>query len=214
MVAASPHLLEEVFLGVGIFASTNIDDIFLTMAFFADSRLRRSAIVLGKFLGIGALSLLSTIAAAGSLVVSPEWIALLGFVPLGLGLNALWSARRAALVTEDGDGIENAPTAFLAQVGAVAGVTAANGGDNLGIYIPVFAEDFSAIPVFIVVFAFMTLLWCLAGKSLVSHPRLIGSMRSLSRRLLPYVLIVLGVSILSGAIGLFIPVSNSMGITN
>jgi cadmium resistance protein CadD (predicted permease) len=201
MVAASPHLLEEVFLGVGIFASTNIDDIFLTIAFFADSRLRRSAIILGKFLGIGALTLLSTIAAAGSLVVSPEWIALLGFVPLGLGLHALWSARRAALVTEDGDGIENAPTAFLAQVGAVAGVTAAN-------------EDFSAIPVFIVVFAFMTLLWCLAGKSLVSHPRLIGSMRSLSRRLLPYVLIVLGVSILSGAIGLFIPVSNSMRIAN
>ena len=214
MVSASPHLLVEVFLGVGIFASTNIDDIFLTMAFFADSRLRRSAIILGKFLGIGVLTLLSTIAAASSLVVSPEWIALLGFVPLGLGLHALWSARRSALVTEDGDSIEYAPTAFLAQVGAVAGVTAANGGDNLGVYVPIFAEDFLAIPVFIVVFAFMTLLWCLAGKLLVSHPRLIGSMRNLSRRFLPYVLIVLGVSILSGAIGLFMPDLNLKGYAN
>lgn len=202
MVAPSSPLLEKVLLGVGIFASTNIDDIFLTMAFYSDSRLKRSAIVLGKLFGIGALTLLSTAAAAGSLIVSPEWISLLGFVPLGLGLHALWSARRAAVVTEDGDGIDNAPTAFTAQVGAVAGVTAANGGDNLGVYIPVFADDLSAVPVFIVVFAFMTLLWCWAGKSLVSHPRLIGSMRRLSRRFLPYVLIALGVSILSGAIGL------------
>jgi len=201
-------------LGVGLFASTNIDDIFLTMAFFADPRLRRSAIVVGKFVGIGSLTLLSTIAAAGSFVVSPAWIALLGFVPLGLGLHALWTNRRAALVTEAGDGIEQAPSAFLAQVGAVAGVTAANGGDNLGVYVPVFAEDFTAIPVFVVVFALMTLLWCVAGNLLVSHPRLIGSMRRLSRRLLPYVLIVLGVWILSGAVDLVLPAADAMAMTH
>jgi cadmium resistance protein CadD (predicted permease) len=95
-------------------------------------------------------------------------------VPLGLGLHALMSARRAVLVTEDGDGIENCPTNSLAQVGAVAGVTAANGGGNPGVYVPLFAEEFSAILVFIVVFAFMALLWCLAGKLLVSHPHLTG----------------------------------------
>ena len=199
-------------LGVGLFASTNIDDIFLTMAFFADLRLSRSAIVVGKFVGIGSLTLLSTIAAAGSLVVSPEWIALMGFVPLGLGLHALWTNRRATSEKEDGDGIEQAPSAFLAQVGAVAGVTAANGGDNLGVYVPVFAEDFSAIPVFVLVFAVMTVLWCVAGNLLVSHPRIIGSMRGLSRRLLPYVLIVLGVWILSGAVGLVLPVADAAKI--
>ena len=212
MVVSASHSHNAALLGVGLFASTNIDDIFLTMAFFADPRLRRSAIVVGKFVGIGSLTLLSTIAAAGSLVVSPEWIALLGFVPLGLGLHALWTNRRPAVALEDGDGIEQAPTAFLAQVGAVAGVTAANGGDNLGVYVPVFAEDFSAIPVFVLVFALMTVLWCVAGNLLVSHPRLIGSMRGLSRRLLPYVLIVLGVWILSGAIGLVLPTAKAAAI--
>ena len=212
MVASAFHFFNVALLGVGLFASTNIDDIFLTMAFFADPRLRRSAIVVGKFVGIGALTLLSSIAAAGSLVVSPEWIALLGFVPLGLGLHALWMNRRPAVAIDEGDGIEQAPRAFLAQVGAVAGVTAANGGDNLGVYIPVFAEDFSAIPVFVLVFALMTLLWCMAGHLLVSHPRLIGSMRSLSRRLLPYVLIVLGVWILSDAIGLVLPAADAASI--
>jgi cadmium resistance protein CadD (predicted permease) len=212
MIVSASHSLSAALLGVGLFASTNIDDIFLTMAFFADPRLRRSAIVVGKFVGIGSLTLLSTIAAAGSLVVSPEWIALLGLVPLGLGLHALWTNRRPTVALEDGDGIEQAPTAFLAQVGAVAGVTAANGGDNLGVYVPVFAEDFSAIPVFVLVFALMTVLWCVAGNLLVSHPRLIGSMRGISRRFLPYVLIVLGVWILSGAIGLVLPTAKAAAI--
>lgn len=214
MVASAFHFFNVALLGVGLFASTNIDDIFLTMAFFSDPRLRRSAIVVGKFVGIGALTLLSTIAAAGSLVVSPEWIALLGFVPLGLGLHALWMNRRPAVAIDDGDGIEQAPRAFLAQVGAVAGVTAANGGDNLGVYIPVFAADFSAIPVFVLVFALMTALWCVAGNLLVSHPRITGSMRRLSRHLLPYVLIVLGAWILSDAIGLFLPVNTTTSISH
>ena len=71
MVASVFHFFNVALLGVGLFASTNIDDIFLTIAFFANPRLRSSAIVVGKFVGIGALTLLSTIAAAGSLVVSP-----------------------------------------------------------------------------------------------------------------------------------------------
>ena len=62
------------------------------------------------------------------------------------------------------------------------------------------------------VFALMTVLWCVAGNLLVSHPRLIGSMRGLSRRLLPYVLIVLGVWILSGAIGLVLPTAKAAAI--
>jgi hypothetical protein len=33
MVTASPRLLEEVFLRVGIFAGANVDDLFLAMAF-------------------------------------------------------------------------------------------------------------------------------------------------------------------------------------
>ena len=214
MIYSTFHFFSTALLGVGLFASTNIDDIFLTVAFFADSRLRRSAIVVGKFIGIGSLTLLSTIVSAGSLVVSPEWIALLGVVPLALGLHALWSNRRFTPALDDGDGIDQAPTAFMGQVAAVAGVTAANGGDNLGVYVPVFAEDFTAIPVFVLVFALMTGLWCLAGNLLVSHPRISGSMRRLSRILLPYVLIVLGVWILSDAIGLFLPVASATSISH
>jgi cadmium resistance protein CadD (predicted permease) len=39
---------------------------------------------------------------------------------------------------------------------AVAAVTVANGGDNLALYIPVFASSLQAIPIYVRTFAVMT----------------------------------------------------------
>ena len=86
------------------------------------------------------------------------------------------------------------------QALAVAGVTVANGGDNLGVYIPMFANSLSAIPLFVVVFAVMTLLWCVLGYILVNN-RIFGHLiRRYGHKILPLVLIALGVDILSGAL--------------
>ena len=57
-------MLETILVGIMLFASTNIDDIFLTMAFFADPRLDRRAVVIGKFLGISGIVAASIAAAA------------------------------------------------------------------------------------------------------------------------------------------------------
>ena len=99
----NPPMLETVAVGIVLFASTNIDDIFLTMAFFADPRLDRRAVVAGKFLGIGVIVAVSTAAAACAMAVPPEWVALLGLAPLGLGLHRLWSAWRAQPGAADED---------------------------------------------------------------------------------------------------------------
>jgi cadmium resistance protein CadD (predicted permease) len=201
-------MLETIVVGIMLFVSTNIDDIFLTMAFFADPRLDRRAVVAGKFLGIGGLVVASIAAAACAVAVPPEWVALMGLAPLGLGIHRLWSARRAADQPDEGDGVPAAAAgSLLAQVCSVAGVTAANGGDNLGVYVPVFTEEFSAIPAFVVIFAVMTGLWCVGGNLLVNHRLIAHTMRRLAGRLLPWVLIVLGLCILSGARGLLWPAS-------
>ena len=202
-----PAMLETIVVGIMLFASTNIDDIFLTMAFFADSRLDRRAVVAGKFLGISLIVTVSIAAAACAMAVPPEWVALLGFAPLGLGLHRLWSAWRAPPgVTADEEGMPAEAGSLVAQACSVAGVTAANGGDNLGVYVPVFSEQFQAIPVFAVIFAVMTGLWCIGGNLLVNHRLVAATMRRLAGRLLPWVLIVLGLCILSGARGLVMPV--------
>ena len=200
-------MLETIVVAIMLFASTNIDDIFLTMAFFADSRLDRRAVVAGKFLGIGAIVAVSTAAAACAMAVPPEWVALLGFAPLGLGLHRLWTAWRSPPgVTDENDGVPPAAGSLVAQACSVAGVTAANGGDNLGVYVPVFTEQFREIPAFAVIFAVMTGLWCVGGNLLVNHRLIAATMRRLAGRLLPWVLIVLGLCILAGARGLVMPV--------
>ena len=108
--------------------------------------------VAGKFLGIGAIVAVSTAAAACAMAVPPEWVALLGLAPLGLGLHRLWSAWRAPPgAADEDDGATAAAGSLVAQACSVAGVTAANGGDNLGVYVPVFTEQFQAIPVFTVI---------------------------------------------------------------
>jgi cadmium resistance protein CadD (predicted permease) len=202
-----PAMLETIVVGIMLFASTNIDDIFLTMAFFADPRLDRRAVVAGKFLGIGLIVAVSVAAAACAMAVPPEWVALLGFAPLGLGLHRLWSAWRTPPgANADEEGMPAAAGSLVAQACSVAGVTAANGGDNLGVYVPVFSEQFQAIPVFAVIFAIMTGLWCAGGNLLVNHRLVAATMRRLAGRLLPWVLIVLGLCILAGARGLVMPV--------
>lgn len=199
-------MLETVFVGIMLFASTNIDDIFLTMAFFADPGLDRRAVVAGKFLGIGGIVAVSVAAAACAVAVPRERVALLGLAPLGLGLHRLWSAWRTSPgPADDNDGMPASTGSLVAQICSVAGVTAANGGDNLGVYVPVFAEEFKSIPAFAVIFAIMTGLWCVGGNLLVNHRLLATTMRRLAGRLLPWVLIVLGICILSGARGLVWP---------
>ena len=83
---------------------------------------------------------------------------------------------------------------------AVAGVTASNGGDNLSVYIPLFASAIGAIPFYVVIFAAMTALWCGIGYGLVNNRWLAKHIRRYGHILLPFVLVGLGIYILSGAL--------------
>ena len=56
------------------------------------------------------------------------------------------------------------------------------------------------------IFAVMTGLWCIVGRALVAHRFVAATMRRLAAVLLPWVLIGLGLWILSDAIGLVRPV--------
>lgn len=193
-------------IGVVVFVSTNIDDIFLVAAFFADSRLRNFSVVAGQFLGIGALVLASALAALMALAIPEGWIALLGFVPLFLGMRKLLRLRgdvgretsnsEEHLVREE----RKLEPRFHSQILAVAAVTVANGGDNLGVYIPLFATAPSAIVAYALIFAVMTAIWCALAYSLVNNQVVGGQIRRYGQVVLPFVLIALGIHILSDAL--------------
>lgn len=86
------------------------------------------------------------------------------------------------------------------NVAMVAAVTIANGGDNISIYTPLFATRTGPdIAVIGLVFATMTALWLLIAFRLISHPMLGAPIRRYGHRIVPVVLIGLGVLILSEA---------------
>lgn len=204
----SADLLPAIGIAIAVYASTNIDDLLILAVFFADPQVRIGAVVAGRFLGLAVLVLASATAALLAMAVPGEWIALLGLVPLALGLRLL-----PALFSRGGDSTEETQEAlagehqpvrhgFFSQSVTVAGVTLANGGDNLGIYIPLFATAPQTIVTYVVVFAVMTAVWCALGYLMVNNPLIGDRIRRHGHVLLPLVLIGLGLYILSDAVAL------------
>lgn len=172
-----------------VFAATNVDDIVvLTVLFVAArgaGRPRPWHIVAGQYLGIGALVGAAVVVAAGLLVVPDPWTGLLGLLPIGLGVRALARA--------DDDG----PPAVVGSLLGVAGVTIANGADNIAVYVPVFRSlDPATGLVWLLVFAVLVAVWCAAAALLGGHPRVVRLVARAGHWLVPAVFIAIGATIL------------------
>lgn len=173
---------------IAAFAATNIDDLFVLMLLFgqAEARAARRKICLGQLLGIVVLTAVSVMCALGLGAVPKTWLRLLGLVPIALGIRA-W--------VKHGDEAERVPSAV--GLLSTALLTVANGGDNLGVYIPLFAGfDGGQLTLCAGVFAAMTLLWCLLGAKLAALPQVGAAIEKYKAVLVPMVLILLGLHIL------------------
>ena len=183
-------------LGITLFAATNIDDTFLLLGFFADPKYRAHRVVIGQYLGIATLVAISLLAALIALVIPPAYVGLLGLAPIAIGakkLIDLWGGR-----DESEEELERHPaSAARGQVLAVAAVTIANGGDNIGVYTPVFAvRSGIETAVIIGVFVLMTAMWCSIAHWLVHHRTIGAPIRKYGHLILPPLLIGLGLSVL------------------
>ncbi|MFC4017696.1 cadmium resistance transporter [Micromonospora sp. GCM10011542] len=175
-----------------VFAATDIDDIVILTLFFvtarATGRPRPWQIVAGQYLGIGALALASAVVAAGLLVVPDPWTGLLGLLPLALGVRAL-------LDSDD----DEAPAVVTGTLG-VAGVTIANGADNVAVYVPVFrALGPADSGVFLLIFVLLIALWCAGAAWLGGHPRVVRLVERAGHWLVPTIFIGIGLVILVGS---------------
>jgi cadmium resistance protein CadD (predicted permease) len=186
-------------LAIVLFLSTNVDDLVMLIAFFANSRFRARDVVAGQYAGTAVLFIVSAAGALLSLVIPEAYLGLLGIFPILVGIGKLLELRpdRAeAAPTED----LVATTGSHGNIASVALVTVANGGDNIGVYIPAFAvHSGSQVAIIAVVFVAMTALLCLLAHWMVSHPRLGTPLRRYGHILAPLVLIALGILIIYNA---------------
>lgn len=86
----------------------------------------------------------------------------------------------------------------------VAAVTFSNGGDNIGIYTPLFAKYSSAGEVVFIstIFMAMTAVWCIIAYYLVSHPLIATRLHKTGHILFPFILIGLGLYIMANSFSL------------
>jgi cadmium resistance transport/sequestration family protein len=168
--------------------------IVLTVLFLsarATGRPRIWQIWAGQYAGIAATVVISLVAALGLTIVPDRWVGLLGLVPLGLGVYGL---IRAA----GGGPSDDQPPTVASSWLAVAGVTLANGADNISLYTPVFRTiSTAAILVTVAVFAVGVAVWCLAGSWLGSQKKIVGIVERYDRWLVPAVFIIIGALIIA-----------------
>jgi cadmium resistance protein CadD (predicted permease) len=193
-------MLELIALGIAAFVSTNIDDIFLLMVFFADKRFTPIQVVGGQYAGMAALVIASVLAALATVAIPDQIVGLMGLLPIIIGIRELLELRKS---DDDDEGLPNRTgMGFL----TVTAVMIANGADNIGVYVPIFAIRTPAeMLVIMLIFAVLTGVWCVAGYALVNNPIVGGYIRRVGRVLLPFVLIGLGIYILAEA---FLPQGN------
>ncbi len=189
-------MVETILLGIASYVGTNIDDLFVITFFFVGLQGRQGGwkILVGQYLGLGAIVAISLGAALGLQILPHEYICLLGLVPIGLGIKEILSVQNG---NDDDDSVSQDDTKALALQVAVTSM--ANGADNIGVYIPLFASlEIWQVVVVLAVFAVcVVLLWSLSRR-IADMSWLKQFLQRYKKILIPTVYIGLGIYILFG----------------
>ncbi len=195
------ELLTAIPTGLTAFAATNLDDIIVMSLFFSqvNTCFLVRHIVIGQYLGFSALVIASLPSFFGKFILPESWIGLLGILPIIIGINSLLNQETSD--TEDLNTSESSQawwSNFLSpQTYGVAAVTIANGGDNIGIYMPMFATNtWDNLLVILLVFFVMVGVWCYAAYHLTQVKAIASFITRYGNSLIPFILMGLGVSIL------------------
>ena len=149
MVMPQAMVIQQVMTAGSAFAATNVDDVVILSLFFARLSHWRQALplLLGKTLGFGLLVLISLLGLLGPQLLLAPWTSLLGLLPIGLGLWR-WRQRHSGRTDQASDPPLPQPLASAAPqretpspassqawagLLSMAGLTVANGGDNIEI---------------------------------------------------------------------------------
>ena len=197
-------MLSSALQAVGLFLVTNIDDIIVLSLFFARGAGRpgtTAKILAGQYLGfVGILAAALMVTLGARWALPEEAIPYFGLIPLALGLWAAWEVYRG-----EGDDDDAAVSGKSVAVATVAGVTFANGGDNIGVYVPVFLNiSTPAVIAFCIVFLVLVAVLVAMAKFVATRRPIAEVLERWEHILFPIVLIGLGVAILvgGGAFGL------------
>ena len=202
------NLILTILSALGSFIVTNIDDIFVLMLLFSQASSQAKAsngrtvkgnriypkdIVIGQYLGFALLVLISLLATFGVTLIPDQWVGLLGLIPIYLGVKLFIKGE-----DEDEGAILSSLNKFNKFYLSVAFITFANGGDNIGIYVPFFSTlNNNQLVITVVTFFIMVAVWWLIGYRLARFRYVSETLEKYGRWVIPIVFIGLGFYIMA-----------------
>lgn len=191
-------MLQIIFSAIAVYISTSIDYLFILLIIFSQSQTKRDLrqIYLGQYLGTGILVAVSLFAAYVLNSIPQDWIiGLLGLIPIYLGIRVAMGGEEEA---EEDEVVEKLGSRGSNRLfWAVALITIASGGDNLGIYIPYFtALSVSEIILVLFVFAISIAVLCYISYRLAEISFVAETLEKYERIIVPIVFIGLGIFIM------------------
>ena len=196
------ELILLIFTAVAVFIATNLDDLFVLMIFFSNKEFKTKQIVLGQYIGVMALIATSALSYFLQLIIPLNWIGLLGILPIIIGLKKLKDLKDKKEISANYN-VNEENKSYFSKVRSsksllVALISFINGGDNIEVYIPLFASiSLNQMFIVISVFLIMILIWCYISFNLVED-RIVGDkIKKYGHIILPFVLIFLGIIILA-----------------
>ena len=193
-----------IILAIMAFLATNLDDIFILMSFFAINDNRTVEVVIGQYMGFIFIISFSLFSYFFKIIIPPAYLPLLGIFPILIGLKYLWNYRRdikQGILLERSLGrskdSEDGKSSSVKKIFHVAAVTVSNGGDNLGVYIPLYLSlNIMQIGITTTTFLIMIGIWCFIGYLIVNNGIFREKISKYGHIIFPLILITIGLWIL------------------
>lgn len=182
-------MITVILSGIVSFVSTNIDDLFILLFLFSQTAnyKERLKVVGGQYLGISFLLIVSILGAYGSNIFLIDYLWLLGFLPIILGVR---------IFVEKQDSNENDLSYHNSLISIIA-LTVSNGGDNVGVYIPLFTQyNYVELVVMILIYLIMIGILCLVSYLIIKNKYVNIGIKKYQALIVPIVLILIGVMII------------------
>ena len=183
-------------IAAGAYVATNLDNFILLVALLARYRNHSSKVVAGFFVSVLILAFAGLWIGKAADIVPVEYLGLLGFVPISIGVVELVQLRRSKskeTMTKE-ISVDGEQKVFVTTLSSQLG----NGADTVIIFGVLFIDSVpSADFLTILTLAAMAVIFVGAGIYAVRHPALSEWIDRYAYRIMPFVLIIVGVYIVA-----------------
>ncbi len=202
-------MIAIILTAIATFIATGIDEIVVLTILFVHYKESHSVkdIYIGQLISMVVLLSVSLLAVFGIATIPKEWIGLLGFVPLVLGVRVLLTGDTESDDEYEEKDLIKKTKKYNNLILAVAIIAIASGAEELSIYIPYLASlNTKDLITTLITFILLVPIWCAVCKRLSSVKGIQERIGKFERIIVPIVFIGLGIFVLieNNTLGYFI----------